>query len=95
MVAILASPPLYQFGKDGAIDDGLTVRLMSVVAQKIGARELSFAPSARRDFGEAGNMSSGIDVTLMPLGMNSKRCRIEGGFLYGDDQVSIWISSRV
>ncbi len=83
---------MYKFSPENphAIDDALALRILSIAAHRVGIREISFTKSSRFDFVEVGSMDlPELDLTVMSLGFNSDRCRIEGGYLYGDDQV-IW-----
>ncbi len=95
---MLANPPVYEFNEDGtSITDGVTVRLLSIAAEVVGAREASFEYSMRTDFAEVGNMSVGAaDLTVVSLGMITGRCKMEGGYLYSDDMVidSLNVDSR-
>ncbi len=86
---MLANPPVYEFNEDGtSITDGVTVRLLSIAAEVVGAREALFEYSMRTDFAEVGNMSAGAaDLTVVSLGMITGRCKMEGGYLYSDDMV--------
>ncbi len=90
IVSVLPSLPMYKFSTEDPdiIDDALAFRILDIAARRMGIREISFARSSRFDFAEVGSMDlPELDLTVMSLGFNSDRCRIEGGFLYGDDQV--------